>query len=73
MAFVPKEKNGSLFKNKKKTSENQPDYTGSMMFEGTERWIAAWLKEYSGGKYLSITIGEPKDAAPETKDNDLPY
>jgi hypothetical protein len=73
MTFVPKEKTGSLFKNKKKITEAHPDYTGSIMFEGKERWISAWLKEYSGGKYLSISIGELKDAAPSTQDNDLPY
>jgi hypothetical protein len=71
MAFVPKEKKGSLFKNKKKTSENHPDYTGSIMLDGKERWLSAWLKDYKDGKFLSVSIGEVKEAKPQ--DNDLPY
>jgi uncharacterized protein (DUF736 family) len=73
MAFVPKEKHGSLFKNKKKTSENHPDYTGSIMLDGKERWLSAWLKDYKDGKFLSVSIGEPKESPQAKQDNDLPY
>jgi len=33
--YQPKEGTGSLFKNEKKTAENQPDYKGNFMLGGT--------------------------------------
>jgi hypothetical protein len=72
MAFTLKEGNGSLFKNNRKTAQEHPDYTGSIMLDGTERWLSAWLKESKNGKFLSVSIGKPKEA-PKPKDDDLPY
>ena len=71
MAYTPKEGNGSLFKNKAKKTDNHPDYTGSIMLDGKERWLNAWLKDYKDGKFLSVSLGQVKE--PKPQDDDLPY
>jgi hypothetical protein len=47
---------GVLFRNDKKETENQPDYTGSWEDEnGREMWLSAWLRESKNGtKFFSI-------------------
>lgn len=60
--FVPKDLTGSLFKNDRKNTANHPDYTGSIMVNGQEFWLSAWLKDRSGGgKYMSLGL-KAKDA-----------
>ena len=56
-----KNNTGAIFKNDKKTAENQPDYRGKMMVDGKEWEISLWVRESqaSGLKYLSAAIKEP--------------
>ena len=56
-----KNNTGAIFKNDKKTAENQPDYRGKMMVDGKEWEISLWIRESqaSGLKYLSAAIKEP--------------
>lgn len=62
MAYQMKEGSGSLFKNTKKTAENQPDLTGSIMLDGKERWFSAWVKESpKAGKFYSVSVGKVKE------------
>ena len=61
MAYTPKEGSGSLFKNNRKTSETHPDYTGSIMLNGKEHWLSAWVKEGKSGKFFSVSLGKPKE------------
>ena len=61
MAYQPKEGSGSLFKNSRKTSENHPDYTGSIMINGREHWLSAWVKEGKSGKFFSVSVGKIKE------------
>ena len=48
--YEQKEGQGSLFKNEKKTAENQPDYNGNIMQGGTLYELAGWVKETKAGK-----------------------
>jgi len=60
MAYTPKEGSGSLFKNNRKTTENHPDYTGSIMVQGKLHFLSAWVKEGTNGKFFSVSIGKEK-------------
>ena len=60
MAYTPKEGSGSLFKNDRKTTENHPDYTGSIMVQGKLHFLSAWVKEGTKGKFFSVSIGKEK-------------
>ena len=60
MAYIPKEGSGSLFKNDRKATETHPDYTGSIMVNGREHYLSAWVKEGAKGKFFSVSIGKEK-------------
>ena len=64
MAFEHKEGSGSLFKNKFKTKENQPDRNGDFKLNGKLYKISGWLKKDKNGEdYLSLSIKEKEDRA----------
>jgi uncharacterized protein (DUF736 family) len=52
---------GAIFKNDKKTADNQPDYRGKINVEGKEFEISLWVKESKlvNKKYFSAAIKEP--------------
>ena len=55
-----KQNTGTIFKNDKKTADNQPDYRGKINVEGKELEISLWVKTaQSGIKYMSAAIKEP--------------
>jgi len=62
MAYEMKEGSGSLFKNNKKTTDNHPDFTGSIMLDGKEHWFSGWVKESpKAGKFFSVSVGKVKE------------
>ena len=63
-----KEGSGKLFKNDKKEKKEDRDYQGSIMINGKEHWFSGWINEGKTGKYLSVSVGKPK----EPKDNFTP-
>lgn len=66
MAFEQKDLSGSLFKNDRKNTANHPDYTGSVMVDGVEYWLSAWLKDGKNGKSKWMSLGLKR------KDDDKP-
>ena len=51
---------GAIFKNDRKTADNQPDYRGKINVDGKEWEISLWVKEsQAGSKYFSAAIKEP--------------
>jgi len=68
MAYEMKEGGFSLFKNNRKEKETHPDYAGSIMINGKEYYLNAWLKEGKNGKFFSGSVGKQKVA----KDNFAP-
>jgi uncharacterized protein (DUF736 family) len=55
-----KNNSGALFKNDKKTADNQPDYRGKIVVDNKEWEISLWLRESNKGlKYFSAAIKEP--------------
>ena len=81
MAYEMKEGSASLFKNTRKQSESHPDYTGSIMLQGKEHYLSAWIKESpKAGKFFSISVGKIKEpvgftpkGSDEIVDSDLPF
>ena len=76
-----KEGSASLFKNTRKQSESHPDYTGSIMLQGKEHYLSAWIKESpKAGKFFSISVGKVKEpmgfkpaGSDEIVDDSLPF
>ncbi len=55
---------GVLFRNDRKETEAQPDYTGKLNIAGQEHYLSAWLKQSKKGeKFMSLNIGKPVEAA----------
>lgn len=59
MAFTHKEGHGTIFRNNKKTKDNQPDWTGAGVQNGKEIEIAGWDKQGRGGEFISLSF-KPK-------------
>lgn len=75
-----RDNSGVLFKNDKKEQEKHPDYKGSIMVDGTEYWLSAWIKDGKSGKFMGLAVS-PKDAQPlaskpmpkNLEDSDIPF
>jgi hypothetical protein len=75
---------GVLYRNENKTSENHPDYSGSVNVSGTDYWLSGWLKESKkdGKKFFSLSVRPKGDATPKPvnkpvvaadPDEDIPF
>lgn len=60
MAYEQRELSGSLFKNDKKEEKTHADYKGSILINGVEYWLNAWIKEGKSGKWMSLAA-KPKE------------
>lgn len=63
MTEYSNENRGSIWKNDKKTTDNHPDFTGSLNVNGVDYWVSAWKrKEGANPKApaLSFTV-KPKE------------
>jgi uncharacterized protein (DUF736 family) len=49
-----------IFKNDKKTKENQPDYKVKMVVDGKVKEASVWIRESASGvKYMSGPVQDP--------------
>jgi len=75
MAYEMKDGNFSLFKNNRKEKETHPDYAGSIMINGKEHYLNAWLKDGKNGKFFSGSVGKekpPKDNFKPSGGDEMP-
>lgn len=57
MTYAAKPGTGALFKNDKKTKDQQPDYKGSLTLpDGTTMQLGGWISQGANGKYLSLKV-----------------
>jgi hypothetical protein len=78
MSYELQNDSGTLFKNNKKTDGDKlPDYTGNIKINGTEKRLAAWVKQGAKGAFLSLKISEPYEQKSSSQGNansgDLPF
>jgi uncharacterized protein (DUF736 family) len=66
MSYEHKANTGTLFPNKKKTAENQPDEKGKIKFGDKEYDLAGWYKEGTNGRFLSLKLSEPFQPTPQS-------
>jgi hypothetical protein len=45
MAEYDNTNRGQIWKNDKKTTDTQPDFTGSLNVDGIEFWVSAWRRK----------------------------
>jgi hypothetical protein len=69
VAFQQKPMTGSLFKDTKKDSETDRDYSGSLTLDdGREMWVSGYVRaSKSGGKYLSLSLKAKVPTADKSK------
>ena len=65
MAFEQKPNTGALFRDDRKSSETDRDYSGTLNVDGVDYWISGWIKESKKGtKFLSLSV-KPKEPKAE--------
>lgn len=64
---------GVLFTNDKMQSDKHPNMSGTILTpDGKEYRIAAWTKQGSKGKYLSLALSEKQSTNNKSEFNDEP-
>ena len=61
---------GAIWPNKKKETDNHPDFTGSVNVSGVEYWVSAWKRKADANPKapsLSFSV-KAKDDAPQSSD-----
>ena len=60
-----RDNSGAMWKNKRKKTENHPDFTGECLIGGQAYWLSGWARESAqGNRYTSLAF-KPKAPRPD--------
>lgn len=59
MAYEKRDMTGQLFRNDRKEKDTHADYNGTIIVEGKEYYLNAWIKDGAKGKFMSLSV-KPK-------------
>jgi len=59
MAYEKRDMSGQLFRNDRKEKDTHADYNGTIIVEGKEYYLNAWIKDGAKGKFMSLSV-KPK-------------
>ena len=65
---------GAIFYNNKKKTDKSPDYTGTCIIDGKEKFICAWnTTSKKGQNYISFSFSEPQQNNQFQQNNNQQY
>lgn len=62
-----RDNSGVLFRSDRKDNDRAPDYKGSIMVNGTDYWLSAWIKEGKSGKFMGLAVSPKETQAQPVK------
>lgn len=65
MAYEPRDLTGQLFKNGRKEKDTHADYQGSILINGQDFWLSAWIKKGAKGTFMSLSAKPRQERAQE--------
>ena len=68
--YEERDMSGTLWKNDKGDNDKRPDMRGTVTIAGKQWELAAWTKQGRKGKFLSLSVQEPRER--EAKPDDAP-
>lgn len=58
-SYEKRDNTGTLFRNDRKEKDTHADYNGTIIVDGKEYYLNAWLKDGQSGKFFSLSV-KPK-------------
>ena len=62
-----RDNSGVLFKADNRANEKAPHYKGSIVVNGVDYWISAWIKEGKSGKFMGLAVSPKETQAQPVK------
>ena len=67
--YEKRDNSGTLFRNDRKQQDSHSDYNGTIIVDGKEYFLNAWVKEGAKGKFFSLSVKPKGQRSEEIKRN----